>query len=767
MGPSNNVALTPLAQTRGLTADGTWHRYYFTFDWVNTTRHARLMIGTLLSQGSTQRGWFDTRQVHLYKGDTHNIPWTPSPSDNAQVVSQLLYEIRQLEDGMSSLATKTEVDLLTGNVTQLTNEYQSTSAQVSSKLQNFDDVLGVNGSHFTQIAEQVQSKVWLNDVTNINPNLIPFADTSDKENLKHWYSYSGSIVNNVDSYGEMHIYDNEGNIIAVASSDFEVVKDEDMHFSVITRTSTAWGTASSFRYIYLMNKNGSNQIIFPTSYETIDSTRTRVNIQFKPNFTGAAYMLIGSYKLEGVTSARFSFKEPKLERGNERTPFLNAFSNIEQLANKIALQVQELDGEFLTQSDIQVKAGYVQIGSQQIGDEQFASIFRVSPKSIDAIADNLNITGNVNINGQVTTLAVNALEGRFKSLWAAEFEATTILAKHIASDAIQARHLLVSNAMVEKIVANSVYADDVTTKTLNAIEINAGRVRSAILEADVITGTHLAVGTSMINKLFATSGRIDQLITKDHFVRNMKALSIEAVEGNFSSLITKYFSANYIDVDWIDGKNAWFERMYTSNAMIRKLTAQTVFVRDVQAIEITANQLNLDTLRNRFNQIEGGLHITRAKDGVRWIENGVPRGNVPVQTYDSYAGSNIRFNGLNFITDNSHWQTFKYFYTPHEGRILRVVWAVGLLGSSGSASEYVEVQVNGFGNNNQINNGAGSSSRRVFVSRGDTVNITQDIPLPPPNYNMMQAYLQVRRSPSGTGLQNDVFARILHIGQYG
>ena len=707
MSPYNNVALTPLAQTRGLTADGKWHRYYFTFEWKNTTRNTRLMMATNFSLGDTTKGWYDTRQVHLYKGDTHNIPWTPSPSDNAQVVSQLLYEMRQLEDGMKTLATKTDLDLVTGRVEQFTNEFTSTSEQLSSKLQNFDDVLGTNGSHFTQIAEQVQSKVWLNDVTNINPNLIPFADTSDKENLKHWYSYSGSIVNSVDKFGEMNIYDNEGASIAVASSEFEVVKDEDMHFSVITRTSTSWGTNSSFRYIYLMNKNGSNQIIFPTSYETIDSTRTRVNIQFKPNFTGDAYMLIGSYKLEGVTSARFSFKEPKLERGTERTPFLNAFSNIEQLANKIALQVQELDGEFLTQSDIQVKAGYVQIGSQQIGDEQFASIFRVSPKSIDAITDNLNLTGNLNVKGQITSLAVDAIEGRFSDLFTSH------------------------------------------------------------LTANIITADHLSVGTAMIDKLFATSGRIDQLITKDHFVRNMKALSIEAVEGNFSSLVTKYFSANYIDVDWISGKNAWFESMYTSNAMIRRLTAQHAFIRDVQAIEITANQLNLDTLRNRFNQIEGGLHITRAKDGVRWIENGVPRGNVPVQTYDSYAGSNIRFNGLNFITDNSHWQTFKYFYTPHEGRILRVVWAVGLFGSSGSASEYVEVQVNGFGNNNQINNGTGSSSRRVYVSRGNTVNITQDIPLPPPNYNMMQAYLQVRRSPSGTGVTNDVFARILHIGQYG
>src|SRR5699024_6403143 len=373
----------------------------------------------------------------------------------------------------------------------------------------------------------------------------------------------------------------------------------------------------------------------------------------------------------------------KLEVGDKATPMLNAISRIEQLADKIALQVQELDGEFLTESDIQIRANYVQLGSKQLGDEEFASIFRVSPKSIDAIADNLNITGNVNISGQVTTLAVNALEGSFSNLFASELETVELRARHIGANAIGAQHLWIDQALINKLSTSKMFTGMLYAKTIDAIDINAGRVRSAILEADVITGTHLAVGTSMIDKLFATSGRIDQLITKDHFVRNIKALSIDAVEGNFSSLITKYFSANYIDVDWIDGKNAWFESMYTSNAMIRKLTAQTVFVRDVQAIEITANQLNLDTLRNRFNKIEGGIHITRAKDGVRWIENGVPRGNVPVQTYDSYAGSNIRFNGLNYITDNSHWQTFKYFYTPHEGRILRVVWAVGLLGSSG------------------------------------------------------------------------------------
>src|SRR5699024_3421534 len=142
----------------------------------------------------------------LYKGDTHNIPWTPSPSDNAQVVSQLIYEMRQLEDGMKTLATKTDLDLVTGRVEQFTNEFTSTSEQLSSKLQNFDDVLGTNGSHFTQIAEQVQSKVWLNDVTDINPNLIPFADVSNISDMREYRTRFGS--NPTGSHA--HVLDSDG-----------------------------------------------------------------------------------------------------------------------------------------------------------------------------------------------------------------------------------------------------------------------------------------------------------------------------------------------------------------------------------------------------------------------------------------------------------------------------------------------------------------------------------------------------------------------------
>src|SRR5699024_1652669 len=135
----------------------------------------------------------------------------------------------------------------------------------------------------------------------------------------------------------------------------------------------------------------------------------------------------------------------------------------------------------------------------------------------------------------------------------------------------------------------------------------------------------------------------------------------------------------------------------------------TVFARDVQSITLDAVQANITTDTNNMGPGGGGLRILRT-DGSVWVGNGVPKGVVAVQVYDSYADPEIEFTGLNFVTQTSYWKNFKYFYTPHEGRTLRVVWAAGLQGPS--ASEYIEVGVETFSSYSPINNGIGTSTRR-------------------------------------------------------
>src|SRR5699024_8158186 len=148
------------------------------------------------------------------------------------------------------------------------------------------------------------------------------------------------------------------------------------------------------------------------------------------------------------------------------------------------------DGDFLSQSDIQVHPGYVQLGSQLLGDSQFASIFRVSPNSIQAITDRMILNGDLYVDGDITALAVQAIEGNFARLFAARVTAGSVHADYVEGFAGRFTSLYTLNANIERLVAQKVFTDAVITKSLDAIEINAGRVRSAILEADVITGDH-------------------------------------------------------------------------------------------------------------------------------------------------------------------------------------------------------------------------------------------------------------------------------------
>ena len=340
----------------------------------------------------------------------------------------------------------------------------------------------------------------------------------------------------------------------------------------------------------------------------------------------------------------------------------------------------------------------MQLGSKQLGDEQFASIFRVSPKSIDAITDNLNLTGNPNVKGQITSLAIDAIEGRFSDLFTSH------------------------------------------------------------LTANIITADHLSVGTAMIDKLFATSGRIDQLITKNHFVKNVKAMSIEAVEGQFSTLFTRYLKANYIDVDYIVGKNAWFETQYVKTSNISNLTSQTAFIRDVQAIEITANQLNIQTLHSKLRSVEGGLTIY-GPDGRVLINNSILKASFDVQLRPSYGSNDVDFNGLNYQTRSPNWQTFEYFYTEYKGSKLLVSWAYSLADGSPSGVELAEFRVRGFGSNNPI----GTAESNRWVQKGTTGYNNQIINLGVPDYSTIQAYLEFRRSPSQQHPENKISVRVLRV----
>src|SRR5699024_5543493 len=248
-------------------------------------------------------------------------------------------------------------------------------SSITSTVTSLEDDVATQGSQITQTKDVIDSKVWLDDVANINPNLIPFTDVSAPESKPHWNNWGSGATNTwVDNLGYMTVDTTDtSSTIRIQSEEIELEEGQEYTLSFLGRTSSNWNSSSSFSYTFILwPGQSSNQILSSTDIEYLGdrlSGLRRFTFTFIARHTGKAKVLLGTYKVDSTAYSRFSFKEPKLEKGSERTPFLNAFSNIEQTANTIKLSVLgELEGGVLKQSDISVTSDSVIIGSQEISN---------------------------------------------------------------------------------------------------------------------------------------------------------------------------------------------------------------------------------------------------------------------------------------------------------------------------------------------------------------------------------------------------------------
>src|SRR5699024_5482625 len=216
------------------------------------------------------------------------------------------------------------------------------------------------------------------------------------------------------------------------------------------------------------------------------------------------------------------------------------------------------------------------------------------------------------------------------------------------------------------------------------------------------------------------------------------------VYGDISDLRTELLTANVITSNHIKVENALIDKMFASTALIERLTSKSAFIRDVQAIEITANQLNLTTLRNRFNQIEGGLHIRRTDhymtNGVEYgmyIENGIPNMDVDVQRNRfmhndvvTHTGQRYQMSGSNM----SHNQMYNMetIYTSHKSKYITVGFGLNV---SGTAGAYVVFELAEFSSGNTL------GKRRVYVTSGSgTAWNSTTVNLGVPDYNSPKSF---------------------------
>src|SRR5699024_8224729 len=165
---------------------GQWSKKVYTFI-SDRSMPVRLLLGTNFAAGDTQRGILDIKKPYLTT--TNNREWLPHPDDDVQNVSEIVRRVTFLEDGRSELITRTEFDFETESIIQDVKRVEITVEGSQTVLQRLEEWEATNGAAISETIYGFEQKVWLNDVSEINPNLLSFGNFYHGDVRKHWRAH--------------------------------------------------------------------------------------------------------------------------------------------------------------------------------------------------------------------------------------------------------------------------------------------------------------------------------------------------------------------------------------------------------------------------------------------------------------------------------------------------------------------------------------------------------------------------------------------------
>ena len=516
-------------------------RYYIEFSPHRTVR-GFIRIGANLNNNEHGRRPFKIRLPYLTTTD--NTRWLYHQLDQAQNLEEITRRVMQLEDGYEEFVTKTQYNFDTGELDGRIKHVTSTVDGFEQTISNHENWILTNGASIEHTVDGFESKAWLSDIDN--PNIIPHSAVQNLESRVQWdRGLASATGQSYQDWMQVTHATSPRIYLAVFSPEFSTVEGETytLSFESWENGNDSSNTTGNMDYTFLTYRDSSNQSIWTSlkrkELGTINgATIYRNEVTFTANATSdTARMLIGTRVVNTGQHSTFRFRHPKLEMGTQATPYHNAFSNLSQRADEMMLAIQGIDvSGFLSQSDIQIVPDYVQIGSQRLDGSNIGSLLRVSPTGIDMVAEAMRLSGDLYVDGDITALAVDAIEGNFARLFANQ------------------------------------------------------------LTANVITSDHIQVDTALIDKFFATAARIDQLITKTHFVNEMHALTLNVVDLNASQIRARLLTANTIEAKWIKSGTALLDRVFSSTAMFERMMAKSGFVTTLNTVTIDTDLL---TVRRR------------------------------------------------------------------------------------------------------------------------------------------------------------------------
>lgn len=454
--------------------------------------------------------------------------WSPAPEDTVSQISSLSSQIQQTADGMTLLATKTELNSakteLQSGITTATNKANAAQNTANSNAQTIS-------THTTQISALntgLSAKVSQSDFNTLSGRV-----TTAENNITAKANELSSKITKVE--GKIPTSSGGRNLAQGTSKDwsnpftrFSGVQNLCPNLYRVTTDGLSVGdtikTRIVLKYTDIRPASGKtaeiciqgagnvtawNSGAYPSGGGGRRSISGSGQIVFELTDKISADHLKNSYwdlsfRTDWIASGSLQWRLAKVERGMFFTDWspapedtisqINSVSSeFKQTTDAIKASVSSLDKSTIKSSSLTINAdGIVMKAGKSTTDvaNAIGSYFSVNQNAINLFSDKINVKGSMIVDGAITSNKIAS-----KSINTAHLNGKIITADVIATNAVTANAIKAGAVTTDKMIANSINGDRITAGTLDAAKIKAGSITASQIASGTITSAQIKTGT--------------------------------------------------------------------------------------------------------------------------------------------------------------------------------------------------------------------------------------------------------------------------------
>lgn len=511
----------------GFVGTSDWKYITYTYDYAAIKSYDQLKTTIRFNLEGAKSG---TAWVTGVKVEVGSIPsdYSPAPEDTAEQISSLSSELKQTKDGITLLATKTELSTAKNELQSGINTATNKANAAQNTANNNAKTINTHTTQISALNTGLSAKVSQSDFNTLSGRV-----TTAENNITAKANELSSKITKVE--GKIPTSSGGRNLAQGTSKDwsnpftrFSGVQNLCPNLYRVTTDGLSVGdtikTRIVLKYTDIRPASGKtaeiwiqgagnvtawNSGAYPSGGGGRRSISGSGQIVFELTDKISADHLKNSYwdlsfRTDWIASGSLQWRLAKVERGMFFTDWspapedtisqINSVSSeFKQTTDAIKASVSSLDKSTIKSSSLTINAdGIVMKAGKSTTDvaNAIGSYFSVNQNAINLFSDKINVKGSMIVDGAITSNKIAS-----KSINTAHLNGKIITADVIATNAVTANAIKAGAVTTDKMIANSINGDRITAGTLDAAKIKAGSITASQIASGTITSAQIKTGT--------------------------------------------------------------------------------------------------------------------------------------------------------------------------------------------------------------------------------------------------------------------------------